>query len=146
EDLVLEAEAHDVPDDQEVAGEIQLLDHRQLFGELRLRAGRQRAEARARPVPRDLTQERAPGLPRGQRTLGKAVAQICQSEVETLRELPCPVQSDREIAEKRLHPRGVFEVALSLLLEEPARAIECGVVADRREDVRELFVLGSRVA
>ena len=40
EDLLAAAELHDVPDDEEVAGQVELLDHVQLFLDLRLRAAR----------------------------------------------------------------------------------------------------------
>ena len=50
------AEADDVPDDEEVAGEVELLDQRELVLDLRLRLRGERPEARARAVPGELAQ------------------------------------------------------------------------------------------
>src|SRR6188508_2083008 len=52
QDVALAAEAHDVPDDEEVAGELELLDQLELLLDLGLGARGERAEARPRAVPR----------------------------------------------------------------------------------------------
>ena len=46
EDVLAPAEVDDVPDDQEVAGEVELLDQVQLLLDLRLGLGGERPEAR----------------------------------------------------------------------------------------------------
>ena len=58
QDLLPLAELHDVPDDEEVPRQIELLDHGQLLFDLRLCFRRERSEARCGAVPGDLAQER----------------------------------------------------------------------------------------
>ena len=147
EDPVLEAEAHDVPDDQEVAGEIELLDHRELFLDLRLRARRQRTEARARAVPRDLPQVRGRRLAGRQRVLGEAVAEIREREVEALRELGGVVERLRQVGEELGHLARVLEVAARAAAARSLPAASSVVwwrIAG--EDVVEVLVARARVA
>ncbi len=85
EDPLAAAELDDVPDDEEVAGEAELLDHRQLLAELRLGARRERTETGPRMVPGDLPEIGGRRLARGEREVGEAVAEIGEGEVELLR-------------------------------------------------------------
>src|SRR5262249_57066528 len=96
EDLGLEAETDDVPDDQKIAGEIELLDHGELFLDLRLGLGRQRRKPGPRAVPGDLAQIGVSCLPRRQRKIRKAITQIRKREVELLRQLPRLLESFAE--------------------------------------------------
>ena len=141
-----QAEAHDVPDDQEVAGEIELLDHRELLLDLGLGLRRQRTEAGARAVPGDLAQKRRRRLAGRQRIVGKSVAQVREREVEALRELARAVEGLRDVREELRHLGRALEVPLALGGEDPARAVERRVVADARHHVVELLVLLARVA
>ena len=76
EDVVLPAEIDDVPDDEEVAGEIELLDEIELARDLRARAVVIRPVALARADVGDLPQERRLRLAGRHRIVGKAVAEI----------------------------------------------------------------------
>ena len=145
EDLLPQAELDDVPDDQEVAREVELLDHRELLLDLRLRARRQRPEARARAVPRDLPEKRLRRLPGRKRVLRKPVPEVGQGEVEPARELPRVVERLRQVREGRRHLLRAAEVAAALRGEQAPRGVEVRVVADAREDVVELLVPLPRV-
>ena len=146
QDPVLEAEAHDVVDDQKVAGEIELLDHRELLLDLRLRLRRQRAKAGAGAVPGDLAQVRGGRLPGRKRVSGKPVPEIREREVEPLRELHGGGKRFGQIGEELHHGGGAPEVALALRGQEAPRRIERRVPADARQDVVELLVLRAGVA
>ena len=71
QDVLLAAEVHDVPDDEEVAGELELLDEIQLAGHLRARPVVIRPVAIARADLGDLPQERDLGLARRHGIRGK---------------------------------------------------------------------------
>ena len=146
EDPVLEAEAHDVPHDQEVAGEIELLDHRELLLDLGLGLRGQRAEARAGPVPGELAEVRGRRLAGRQRIVGKAVAEVRESEVEAPRKLRRGRDRPGQVREELLHLGGALEMPLALRREKPSRAVERRVMADARHHVVELLVPGARVA
>src|SRR6185436_10574887 len=103
EDAVLQAEAHDVPDDQEVPGEIELLDHRELLLDLGLGLRRQRTKPGARAVPRDLAQERGGRFSGRQRVVGELVAQVREREIESLRQLASAVDRLRDVREELRH-------------------------------------------
>ena len=84
EDAALAAEVHQVPDDQEVAGQIQPLDEIQLARDLRARA----VVIRPVPIPRahlrDLPEKRRHGFARRHGVLGEAVAQIGHRVLEPI--------------------------------------------------------------
>ena len=82
QDVVFAAEAHDVPDDQEIAGQLQLLDERQLALDLPPRALVIGTVAQARALFRQLAQERHLGLALGHGVARKFVAQVGQRELE----------------------------------------------------------------
>ena len=103
EDVLLLAEVHDVPDDEEVAREVQLLDEVELLLELRLRLGRERPEARPRAFPRDAPEERRRRLARRERVRGEAVAEVREREGEALRELGALFEDARQVGEEGLH-------------------------------------------
>ena len=87
ENVVLAAEIDDVPDDQEVAGEIELLDQIELALDLAARALVIRPIALARARLRDLPQKRRHRLARGNGVFGKAVAEIGHRVREPIGEL-----------------------------------------------------------
>src|SRR3954451_15825984 len=103
EDLLALAELHDVPDNEKVAGEIELLDRVELFLDLRLRFCRQWPEARRGADPSDLAEERHRRFAFGQRIVGKAVAEVPEREVERVCERPCAFERLGEIGEERGH-------------------------------------------
>ncbi len=79
EDVLLPAEIDDVPDDQEVAGELELLDQIELARHLRAGAIVKRTIAVARADLGDLAQERDLGLAVGDRIFRKAIAEVAAS-------------------------------------------------------------------
>ena len=84
EDVLLPAVVDDVPDDQEVAGEIELLDQIELAGDLRARLVVIRAVAIARARFGDVAQERHLGLAGRHRIRREAVAEIGHRVFEPL--------------------------------------------------------------
>src|SRR5262249_11365400 len=76
EDVVLAAEIDNVPDDEEIAGELELLDEVELARDLRARAIVIRTIAFARADVGDLPEERRLRLAGRHRIVGKPVAEI----------------------------------------------------------------------
>ena len=87
EDVVLPAEIDDVPDDEEVAGEIELLDEIELARDLRAGAVVVRPVALARADVGDLPEERDLRLAGRHRVVGKAVAEIGHRVLQPIGEL-----------------------------------------------------------
>ena len=88
EDVLLPAVVDDVPDDQEVAGEIELLDQIELARDLRARLVVIRAVAIARAGFGDVAEERHLGLAAGHRVLREAVAEIGHRVLRAARPAP----------------------------------------------------------
>ena len=147
ENLLALAELDDVPDDEEVAGQVELLDHVQLFLDLRLRFARSAAgSASWRRSRRSCAGTTSPISPSRQRIVGKAVAEVGEREVERVGELPRAVERLGEIGEERGHLVGALDVALAIDAEEPAGVVDVAPFADAGEDVVQLLVLGARIA
>ena len=87
EDSLPFAELHDVPDDEEVASQIEPVDHGQLLFDLVLAAAGEWTKATPGTVPGDVPQVGHGGLARWHRVVGKAIAEIGQGEVELLSQL-----------------------------------------------------------
>ena len=85
EDVVLPAEIDDVPDDQEIAGEVQLLDEIELARNLRARPVVIRAVPLARADLDHLPQERRLRLAWRHRIVGKPVAEIGHRVLQAIR-------------------------------------------------------------
>ena len=90
EDVVLPAEIDDVPDDQEIAGELQLLDQIELAFDLRPRASWYGPVPFARADVGELAQERHLRFARRHRIVGKAIAEIGHRELQPIGELARP--------------------------------------------------------
>ncbi len=146
EDVLALAEVHDVPDDEEVAREVQLRDEVELPLDLRLRLARERPEARPRAFPRDVTEERRRRLARRQRVRGEAVAEVREREGKAPRELGALFEDARQIREEGLHVGRGLQVALAPRVQLRAGRVEVRVVANARERVEEVLVLPLRVA
>ena len=97
------AEPDDVPDDEEVAREIELFDEVELLLDLGLGAGGQGPVAGAGAVPGDLAEVGDGGLGDGQRVVGEAVAEIGQGELELVGELGRGAHRPRVVGEERRH-------------------------------------------
>jgi hypothetical protein len=146
QDLLLLAEAHDVPHDEEVALERELLDQRQLLLDLALGLRGERTEARARAVPGELAQVGRRRLAGRERVVGEAVAEVGEREVELTREVERRLHRLRAVAEEGGHLARVLEVALALGVEEGAGLVETGAQADAGEQVEQALVVFARVA
>ena len=137
EDVLLPAEIDDVPDDQEVAGELELLDQIELARDLRAGAIVKRAIAVARADLGDLAQERDLGLAVGDRIFRKAIAEVLHRELQAIGELARRVHGVRAIREQPRHLRRRLQVALRIRGQPAAGAHQRDVLADRGEDVEE---------
>ncbi len=84
QDALAPAEVHDVPDDQEVAGELELADERELALDLTARLLVVGPIAVAGPLLRLRLQERELRLPRRDGIVREAVAEILERELEAL--------------------------------------------------------------
>jgi hypothetical protein len=80
EDALVSAELDDLPDDQEVSRQAELLDDGQFVLELGSHAGRNRSVTPSCALEREAAQASVRGLVRGQRKVGKAVSEIGESE------------------------------------------------------------------
>ncbi len=136
----------DVPDDEEVAREIELVDHVELFGDLCLGASRERPEAGASLVPGDLTQVGAHRLAGRQRVVRKSIPEIGEGEIEPLGERGALGHGVREIGEELGHLARGLQMALAVLVEPAAGGVEIGVEADARQDVVQRLVAAPGVA
>ena len=137
EDVLGAAEIDDVPDDEEVAGEVQLVDEIELAGDLRARP----IVKRPVPLPRahlgDLPEKRGLGLARRHRILGKPIAQIRHRVLQAIGELARARHRLRQIAEERRHVGRRLEIPLRVRRKAPARARQIRVVMDAREHVEQ---------
>ncbi len=79
---------HDVPDDQEVAGKVELLDEPELAGELLAHARRHGAVSPARAGLDELLEVGDLGPAVGDRVVGEAIAQILEREARSARRSP----------------------------------------------------------
>src|SRR5207248_10571659 len=130
----------DVPDEQEVPSATEAPADPALVGDLRARArgARPRAVARAHPALGKLAEVSERRLAGRQRVLREAVAEVLQREAQAQRELARVGEGVGEIVEEARHVRAALEGALAVRLEQPAGAVEIGLLADAREDVGEL--------
>ncbi len=117
-DLILAAELHDVPYDQEVAGELQLLDDRELVLELAARAIVERAAPDHPSFARAGICERAQvavgRLAGRQRVVGETIAEIGERELASIGDLARHRERIRQILEQRGDLGGRFQAALRI--------------------------------
>ena len=101
------AELDDIPDDQEIAGEIELFDQRQFALDLCLGALPQRSSAGmiaiARAFVGALAQERIHGFARRNGIARELIAEIGERELQTIRELRGVGDGFRDIGEEARH-------------------------------------------
>jgi hypothetical protein len=138
--------ARHVPHDQEVAGQLELPDHRQLVLQLGAHARRQGTSvAAARALEGQAPQQPLLGLV-ARRVVGEAVAQVGEAEVAALGDLAGGAQPGRAVGEARGHGFGRAQVAFAVGLEPAAGAVQHGLVTQAGEDVVQAAVSGPRVA
>ncbi len=113
-DAVLSAKIDDVPDDEEVPGEVELRDEIQLAGDLPPRT------IVIRPVPlvrarlRDLPQKRHHRLARGHRIVGKTVAEVRHRVLQAIREITRGGYRLREIGKEAHHRLRRLQIPLGV--------------------------------
>jgi hypothetical protein len=142
EDAALAAEVHQVPDDQEVAGQIQPLDEIQLARDLRARA----VVIRPVPIPRahlrDLPEKRRHRFARRHGVLGEAVAQIGHRVLEPIGQRTRGGNGVGAIGEERGHRVRRLQIPLGVAHQAAAGEIERGLVLQAREDVVQRTFVG----
>jgi hypothetical protein len=137
EDVLLPAVADDVPDDQEIAGQIELVDQRQLALDLAARLVAVRPVALAGPLIGNLTEKRHHRLAVADRVDGKAIAEVVHRVLEPLAERPRAGQRVGAIGEQLRHRLGRLEVSLGVARQQPSAGVERGLVTDAGEDVEQ---------
>ena len=140
QDVLPAAILHEVPYDEEVAGEVEAGDEIQLARDLLPRAlGELRVPLIAHaPAGLGEVAQVADGRLAGrQRIVGEAIAEVLEGEGETDGELPGIGHRLRTVGEEPLHVARTTEIALAVVGEEPPRAVQRGVVADAGERVQQ---------
>ncbi len=146
ENPLLPAEIDDVPDDQEVAGERELLDQIQLARNLRARAVVIRPIPLARADLRHLPQERRHRLARGHRVVGEAIAEVGHRVAKPIGERRRAGHRLRDVAKELRHLLARLEEALGVQRQLPPGRLERRLVADAGEHVVERAILRRREA
>ncbi len=144
EDVLLAAKIHDVPDDQEVAGEIELLDEIELARDLGAGLVVIRAIAVARADLGDLAEKRRLVLARRHRIGRKPVAEILHGELQPLGERQRFADRLGPIGKEPDHLRRRLQISLGVGGQPASRGIERRVLADGREHVEERPLVGHR--
>ena len=131
------AEVHDVPDDQEVARELELADQEELALDLPPRLLVVGPVALAGPGLRHRAEVGVQGLPRRHRVVGKAIPQVREGELEALRQGKGVPQEVRAVREERLHGLRRFQMPLGVLAQPPSRRGQGLFLADAGQHVEE---------
>jgi hypothetical protein len=137
QDLLLAAEVDDVPDDQEVAGEIELLDQIEFAGDLRAGLVVKRPVALARAHQRDGAQKRAGRFARRHREIRKAIADIGHRVLDPIGQRARGGQRRGLVAEQRRHLGRRLQIPLRVGRQLPPRLFDRRLVADAGEHVIE---------
>ena len=146
EDVLLRREARDVVDDEEVARQVELLDHGELALELGARPlGKGRAVALARAAEGQVPEERGLGLAAGNGELWKAVAEVPEGEGAALGDLGAGADPLGPVGEARGHLARPAQVPLGVGCEPASGAVEGGSKAQAGEGVEQAPTLGPRV-
>ena len=146
EDPLPPAEVHEVPDDEEVAGEVQLADEGELPLDLPPRLLVVRPVALARPRLRGLAEEGELRLPLRHGVVREAVAEVLEGERQPLGERLGVAEEIGPVGEERGHRLRRLEVALGVLGQEAPRGGERPLLADAGQHVEERPALRRGVA
>ncbi len=137
EDVLLPAEIDNVPDDQEVADEIEFCNEIQLTCHLRARPVVEGPVPIAGADLRDLPEERDLALPVRHRICRKAVAQVAHAELQAIGQLARGVHGLGAIGKQPGHLGGRLQVALGVGREPASGEMERHVLANGGEHVEE---------
>ena len=146
ENSLLFREANQIPDDQEVAAEPQLVDELEFAFDLMPRAVVIRLIAAARAFIGQLPEKRGDGLARGQRIVRKLIAEIGKREAEARRNDFGVGDGFRDIGEKLRHFGRALEVAFGVAREQTAGFGERGFVMQAGEDIEHFALRSGGVA
>ena len=135
------AEAHDVPDDQEIPGQIQLFDHGQLALDLALGFFVIGTVALARARIGQLAQIRIHGFAGRHGICRKLVAQIAQRELQAGREILRVGDGLGQIGEQFLHLRGALEWRSAFFASSLAGFENGRFVVDAGEGVEQIALV-----
>ena len=145
ENGALGAETGDIPDDEEVAGQLEPVDDAQLVSKLADMRLRHLRVAPPRPGPGQFLQVALLGVPRRNREIGQRGFELLEREPAAL--------GDREGVGRRLgvageparHHRRRLEAPLRIRVEQLAGLVERGVVADTGKHVLQPAAVGGGV-
>ena len=135
QDVLLTAVVDDVPDDEEVTGEIEPLDQIELTLDLASRTIVIRPISLPRARLRHLPQERRHRLAGRNRVLRKAIPEIRHGVFEPFGERAGAGDRLRQIAEQPRHRIGGLEIALRVPRQATSCMRERGLVPDTSKDV-----------
>ncbi len=145
-DVLPLAEADDVPDDEEIARQIELLDQIEFAFQLRLGAGGERSKAGAGAVPGHPAEVRDGAFAHRQRVVGEAVAEVRQGELELVHQGPGLGHRPRLVGKEERHLARRSQVAFAAALEQSAGGVQGRALADAGEDIGEIAVGRFRIA
>ncbi len=146
QDPLAPAEVHDVPDDQEVAGELELADELELALDLPPRLLVVGTIPVAGPLLRRRLQKRELRLPRGDGIVREAVAQVVERELEALGQGLVVAKQRRVVGKERGHGPGRLQVPLRVVREQAAGRLKLPLLANARHHVEERAPPRRRVA
>ena len=145
QDALLAAEAHQVPHDEEVAGQVELFDERQFALDLAAGAGaefgRGPAVARLRALLGARAQEGIHGLARGHGIARELVAQVGERELQARRERFGVGDGFGEVGEKLGHLGGGLQAALGVARQQAPGGGQGAVVVEAGEDVENFAAI-----
>ena len=145
QDIVLLAEAHDVPNDEEVAGQFQLLNHRQFAFHLQACPLVIGPVAAARAFVGKLAQQAHLRLALGNRVAGELVPEVGQREIQALGDFARVGDGFGKIGEQPRHFGRRFDVALAVTFQQPARGGQRNFIADAGENIQQFALRGDGV-
>src|ERR1035437_7229005 len=153
EDVVLFAEAHDVPDDEEVTGEMELFNEREFALDLLAGALVIGPVAAARALAGESAQQAHLGLAFGDGVAGELVAEVGEGELQTRGDFARVGNGFGEVGEEAGHFGGRLDVALAVRVQEAGRgglieglflavamALEFGAESMLAEDIEEAII------
>ena len=142
EDVVVTAEIDDVPDDEEVAGQIEPLDEVELARNLRTGPVVVRTIALARAQIGQLAEKRRVRLARRHRIVGEAITEIGHRIFDPFGDRLGRCERRRPLAKQPRHLLARLQIALGIARELSAGLGEGRLVVDAREHVEQRALAG----
>ncbi len=142
ENTFLETETNDVVDDQKIAGKVQFLDQRQLPLDLSLGPCGQGPETHSGPGPGQGPEVRVESLAGRYGSIGEAIAEVAEGEVEPGGEVLGAAQRLREVGEEPGHHPGGAQSAFPVRFQPSPRRIQGQALTNAAEYVGEILRSG----